>query len=110
MRNLTNATAQITDSYDYDAFGTVINRTGTTDNNYLNAGEQFDANLGFYYNRVRYLNVAIGRFVSQDGYEGNNEDPISLHKYLYANADGVNRIYPLEQCPIESIVLPQKSN
>lgn len=38
--------------------GTIINRTGTTDNNYLYAGEQLDADLGFYYNRARYLNVS----------------------------------------------------
>jgi RHS repeat-associated protein len=94
VRNLTNAVGSVTDTYDYDAFGTIINRTGTTANNYLYAGEQFDADLGFYYNRARYLNVETGRFISQDSYEGNSTDPLSLHKYIYANADGINKIDP----------------
>ena len=63
---------------------------GSTENNYLYAVEQFDADLGFYYNRGRYLNVETGRFISQDNYVGNNQEPINLHKYLYANADGIN--------------------
>jgi len=29
-----------------------------------------------------------------DSYEGNIYDPITLHKYLYANADGINKIDP----------------
>ena len=94
VRGLSNASGSITDSYDYDAFGTIINRTGSTDNNYLYAGEQFDADLGFYYNRARYLNIATGRFISQDSFEGNNEDPTSLHKYLFAKGNGVNLVDP----------------
>jgi RHS repeat-associated protein len=94
VRGLSNNLGSVTDTYSYDAFGTLIEQTGTTSNHYLYAGEQFDSDLGFYYNRARYLNVETGRFISFDTYEGNNQDPISLHKYLYANADGVNRIDP----------------
>jgi RHS repeat-associated protein len=57
-------------TYDYDAFGNLIHSTGTTPNNYLFAGEQFDPDLGLYYNRARYLNTANGRFWSMDTYEG----------------------------------------
>lgn len=94
VRNLTNSNAQITDTYDYDAFGNLIAQTGNTSNSYFYAGEQFDVDLGFYYNRARYLNVQTGRFISQDSFEGSQSDPFSLHKYLYANADGVNKIDP----------------
>lgn len=58
------------------------------------AGEQYDPDLGLYYNRARYLNTGTGRFWSQDSYEGNAPDPASLHKYLYANCDPANRIDP----------------
>jgi RHS repeat-associated protein len=94
VRGLSNNLGNVTDTYAYDAFGTIIEKTGNTDNNYLYAGEQFDADLGFYYNRARYLNVETGRFISQDSYEGNNQSPLSLHKYLYANADGINKTDP----------------
>ena len=93
VRGLSNLSGAITDTYAYDAFGTLIERTGSTNNNYLYAGEQFDADLGFYYNRARYLNVQTGRFISQDSYEGST-DPSSLHKYLYAKNNPANRTDP----------------
>jgi RHS repeat-associated protein len=94
VRQLTNSTGAETDRYDYDAFGNVINQTGSTPNNYLFAGEQFDPALGLYYNHARYLNTTTGRFWSMDTEEGDDEEPSSLHKYLYASSDPVNRIDP----------------
>jgi RHS repeat-associated protein len=94
VRLLTNAGGAITNTYDYDAFGNLINRSGTTPNDYLFSGEQFDANIGFYYLRARYMNPAAGRFLSMDSFEGDLADPITLHKYLYADADPVDRVDP----------------
>jgi RHS repeat-associated protein len=42
-----------------------------------------------------YLNPANGRFNQRDAFAGNNEDPQTLHKYLYCNDDSVNMIDPL---------------
>jgi RHS repeat-associated protein len=94
VRALTNATGTVTDTYDYDAFGNLIHSMGTTPNNYLFAGEQFDPDLGLYYNRARYLNVSTGRFWSMDTDEGRDMAPLSLHKYLYVSASPVNRRDP----------------
>jgi RHS repeat-associated protein len=104
VRGLSNASGNVTDTYSYDAFGTLIERTGTTDNNYLYSGEQFDGDLGFYYNRARYLNVSTGRFISQDSYEGNYNHPKSLHKYSYAENDAVNAADPSGNFTISEIV------
>jgi RHS repeat-associated protein len=81
-------------TYDYDAFGNLIHSTGTTPNNYLFAGEQFDPDLNLYYNRARYLSTSTGRFWSMDTFEGRSQDPRSLHKYLYAAGDPVGRRDP----------------
>ncbi len=95
VRFLTSASAAITDTYTYDAFGNLISRTGTTSNDYLYSGEQLDASLGFYYLRARYMNPSSGRFWSMDSYEGASYSPITtLHKYLYANLDPANVIDP----------------
>ena len=83
-----------TDTYDYDAFGNSFTVSGSTPNNYLYRGEQFDPDLGLYYLRARYYNPLTGRFMSRDPNKGNRFDPRSLHKYLYAGGDPVNLLDP----------------
>jgi RHS repeat-associated protein len=94
VRYLTNEAGAVTDTYTYDAFGKLIAQTGTTPNDYLYAGEQFDANVGFYYLRARYYNNDTGRFITTDSFFGNVFEPISLHKYLYAHANPVDNLDP----------------
>ena len=36
------------------------------------------------------MDTTTGRFISMDSYLGSVDDPVSLHKYLYANANPVN--------------------
>jgi RHS repeat-associated protein len=94
VRALADAAGAVTDTYAYDAFGNMLARTGSTPNEFLYCGEQFDPNVGFYYNRARYLDPSSGRFMTMDTYEGSQHDPASLHKYLYAHADPVNNLDP----------------
>ena len=94
VRQLTSTAGTVTDSYDYDAFGNKINSTGTTPNNYLYRGEQYDSDLGLYYLRARYYNPLTGRFMSRDLNAGNLIDPKTLHKYLYAGGDPVDLADP----------------
>jgi RHS repeat-associated protein len=94
VRGLTDVNGTLTDTYDYDAFGNLINQTGNTPNLYLYAGEQWDPDLGFYFLRARYMNPSTGRFVTMDSFEGRNADPRSLHKYTYVGNNPVNKIDP----------------
>jgi RHS repeat-associated protein len=93
-RGLTDASGVVTDTYSYDAFGNLIASAGSIANNYLFAGEQFDSNLGDYYLRQRYYDTDTGRFTRRDTYPGHISDPITLHKYAYANANPVNGVDP----------------
>ena len=63
-------------------------------NNYLYRGEQYDSDLGLYYLRARYYNLATGLFVSRDPLDGIAFMPITLRKYLYAGSDPVNYVDP----------------
>ena len=94
VRQLTGASGTITDAYDYDAFGNLIYRSGTTANDYFYCGEQFDANLGFYNLRARYLNPSSGRFWTMDSFMGAPNDPLTLHKYVYAKSNAVSNVDP----------------
>ena len=95
VRQLTNSAGPITDTYEYDAFGNKVASTGTTPNNYLYRGEQWDSDLNLYYLRARYYNPLAGRFMSRDPNAGNQFNPKALHKYLYAGGDPVNWVDPL---------------
>jgi RHS repeat-associated protein len=104
-RHLTDENREIMNSYIYDAFGKIIHKKELTINNYLYSGEQYDPNVGFYYLRARYYDQNIGRFTSSDPYMGNLFDPISLHKYLYANSNPVMFSDPSGKISIMSYVL-----
>ena len=86
---LANESGVVTDTYSYDAFGNLLKSTGSTKNCYRYCGEQFDETTGLYYLRARYMDTSTGRFISHDSYAGSIDDPVSLHKYLYANANPV---------------------
>jgi RHS repeat-associated protein len=94
VRQLTNLSGALTDSYNYDAFGNLLSSPGPTPNNYLYRGEQYDPDLGLYYLRARYYNPQTGRFLSRDPEDGDPLDPKTLHKYLYAGGNPINRIDP----------------
>jgi RHS repeat-associated protein len=93
-RQLTTAAGTVSDTYTYDAFGGQLNATGSTPNEYQYTGEQFDPSLGLYNLRSRYMSPSTGRFWSMDSYAGNAADPLSLHRYLYGNANPVFWVDP----------------
>ena len=94
VRQLTDSTGAVTDTYTYDAWGNLIASSGTTENSYLYCGEQLDSVTGLYYLRARYMDPSTGTFTSMDTYQGSLFDPVSLHKYLYANANPVMNVDP----------------
>ena len=88
VRALTDTTGAITDTLVYDAFGNETEKTGTSANTYGFQGEEQDA-TGLYYLRARYMDPTSGTFTSMDTYAGSLSDPMSLHKYLFANSNPV---------------------
>jgi len=44
--------------------------------------------------QARYLNTGTGRFQTMDTFAGNNEGPLTLHKYLYCQNNPVNYADP----------------
>ncbi len=92
-RLLTDSTGAPADTYTYSANGQLL-AGGATANAYQFAGEQQDAESGLYYLRARYYSPGIGRFISRDPATGNDQTPLSLHKYLYANGNPTNMTDP----------------
>ena len=88
VRNLANSGGTITASYNYDA------SPGNAATKLLYAGEMHDSTAAQYYLRARWYSPATGRFNRMDPFPGNNHDPQSLHKYLYAHCNPINNIDP----------------
>ena len=73
--------------YIYDTYGNLLQKEGSTENEFLYTGEQYNANPGLYYLRARYMDPSTGTFINMDSYQGSIYDPVTLHKYRYANAN-----------------------
>ncbi|MCV2885505.1 EndoU domain-containing protein [Aestuariibacter sp. AA17] len=86
------------------SFGTLLNQTGSTDNDYLFTGEQYDSELDNYYLSARYYDRSVGRFTQMDTYQGRMGEPLTLHKYMYTHADPINIIDPTGHFSIASTV------
>ena len=94
IRKLIDNSGNVTDNYEYDAFGNLTSSTGTTNNEFLYTSQQHDSKTGLYYLRARYMNPENGRFISRDFYDGNVFEPRTLHKYSYVSNDPVNNYDP----------------
>ena len=94
IRALSDETGEVSDSYNYSAFGRLLEHAGVDTQSYYFAGESVDINVKLYYNRTRWLDVNGGRFVSADSFTGRTWDPMSLHRYLYARASPVDYVDP----------------
>jgi len=107
VRLLTNDNGEIMASYDYDAFGDVVDADGGSyPNNYLFHGEQYDRDLKLYYLRARYMDKFLGRFWSMDPFEGDESYPSSLNKYVFALNNPVNVSDPSGR-QVDSITMMQ---
>ena len=110
-RQLADNNGAVTANYAYDAYGKMLGgNPGVTDGktsatDLLYAGEQFDPGLQMEYLRARYYDQDNGQFNRLDPFEGNSEDPQSLHKYAYCHADPVNGIDPSGEFTLIGILL-----
>ena len=89
-RGLTDNFGNPTDSYNYEAFGNMLQRSGTTNNNYLYVGEQFDPYLEMNYFRARYYDPKNGLFNSMDPIKPCSCCPKINNDYAYANQNPIN--------------------
>ena len=79
------ATGNIDATYYYDAFGNIVESTGVAKdkNSILYAGYQYDKETGLYYLNARMYDPKIARFLQEDTYTGDPNDPLSLNLYTY---------------------------
>jgi RHS repeat-associated protein len=55
-------------------------------------GQYYDSEIGQYYLRARQYDPQLMRFTGKDSIDGQFEEPMTLHKYLYCINDPINRV------------------
>ncbi len=88
------AAGEVRNEYDYDIFGNPMLTVETAACSIRYAGEYLDNETGLYYLRARYYDPNIGRFISEDSYWGEDDNPLSLNLYTYAFNDPIRFIDP----------------
>ena len=83
-------------SYWYNDFGEVAEENGSNYGNFLNeiqyTGAIYDSVTSLLYLNARFYDPSTGRFISQDTYRGEYEEPNTWHLYAYCSNDPVNYI------------------
>jgi len=94
----------LTETYTYDAFGTlteiqslnengILTETETAISRFLYAGEQYDSITGLYYLRARRFDTTAGRFTQEDTYLGDGRN-----LYVYVGNNPLRYVDPSGYC------------
>jgi len=94
VTKLVDSTGNLQNSYSYDAFGNTTAYTEKVENRFRYAGEQYDAVTGQYYLRARNYDPTMGRFIDEDTYGGQIEEPLSMNLYTYCQNNSIKYIDP----------------
>ena len=89
---------QILQQYHYDAYGNAVGfDPAEALTNLLYSGEQFNPVSGLQYLRARWYNPQSGTFNRLDPFAGNQQSPLSFHKYAYGHMNPVLNADPTGQ-------------
>ena len=82
-------------TYRYTDFGeTAINGDNKAENEVCYTGGIYDQSTGLYYLNARYYNPEDGRFVIEDTYRGETNEPETQNLYVYCADNPVNYVDP----------------
>ncbi|MBS7006937.1 DNRLRE domain-containing protein [Anaerostipes sp.] len=103
--NLLKADGTADVSYRYEDFGETT-RVGenTSENETCYTGGRYDEVTGLYYLNARYYNPEDGRFLSEDTYRGEVNEPDTNHLYVYCANNPINYVDPSGHGPVGIIV------
>ncbi len=93
---ITDMSGQVTDSFIYGPYGTIEDRTGNSDIDFLFSGQlgiETDEN-GLVYLNDRYYDPSVGRFLNEDPYSLKYQDILNLNLYSYCANDPLNNVDP----------------
>lgn len=96
---LVDDAGQVLNQYTYDIWGGPSTTEQTVPNILRYAGEYWDETIGLQYLRARWYDPGMGRFIGEDTYEGELNDPLSLNLYSYVNNNPLKYVDPSGHMP-----------
>ncbi|MCR8843748.1 hypothetical protein NQ117_08615 [Paenibacillus sp. SC116] len=91
---IVDETGKKLNEYRYDIWGLPLEEKETVPNILKYSGEYWDKTTGLQYLRARWYDPSMGRFISEDTYEGEQGNPLSLNLYTYVENNPLNFIDP----------------
>ena len=95
---ITNMNAGIIDSNRFGPYGEAISPVAKnarlTNSPWGFTGESHDIEGGLIYLRARYYEPETGRFLNEDSYEGQVNNPLTLNRYIYCGNNPILYIDP----------------
>ena len=85
VRSLTDEDGSEVKTYAYDAWGKITAQTGSSSNEYKFTSRRWEEEIGLQYNRARFYDPELGRFITRDPLTGGPDDPtISYFSGVYS--------------------------
>ncbi|ESX54920.1 hypothetical protein X758_20465 [Mesorhizobium sp. LSHC416B00] len=91
VRMVTDASGNIAEATNYATYGERLNTGFQTQKGYI--GERFDPETGLLYLNARYMDPAMGRFISPDDWDPTLPG-VGTNRYAYAQNDPINKSDP----------------
>ncbi|WP_019909770.1 RHS repeat-associated core domain-containing protein [Paenibacillus sp. HW567] len=105
---IVNTSGAVVNAYTYDEWGNITSQVEGTSNSFKYAGESYDPETGLYYLRARYYDPSIGRFLNEDTYEGQIDNPLTQNLYTYVGNNPLIFSDPSGHSMESDHVLPQQ--
>src|SRR5690606_19667732 len=94
VRQMADASGEITFARGYDPYGVVTYTTGASQTEFGYTGEQYGDSTQLLYLRARHYSPTDGRFTSRDTWSGDLNRPLSLNRWMYVEGNPVNLVDP----------------
>ncbi|MCY9555085.1 polymorphic toxin-type HINT domain-containing protein [Paenibacillus apiarius] len=83
VTEIRDAQGNLLNRYTYDIWGNPLTEEEQVPNMFRYSGEYWDKTTNLQYLRARWYDPSIGRFITEDSFEGELTNPLSLNPYTY---------------------------
>ncbi|MFX3646855.1 MAG: polymorphic toxin-type HINT domain-containing protein [Paenibacillus sp.] len=100
ITELRDVNGELLNRYDYDIWGNTLSKEEKVHNPFRYSGELWDDTTELQYLRARWYNPAEGRFLNEDTYNGELDDPLTQNLYTYVLNNPLRYVDPTgnKQC------------